>query len=132
MSREIKIRFWEKGGDKWFWHCLEIDKERHCLEIDKETFAHGDEVWLNIDEIVAVERYTGLKDKNDKEIYEGDILSEHNGDITGEIIQQASGTWLIRWIGGSETDTTVLFEEHYLCDVIGNIHENPELLGGEE
>lgn len=75
----------------------------------------------------ALEQFTGLKDKNGKEIYDGDIVSSHNEDIIGKISQHKSGEWRIEWIGiygGSSS----LCDEHHLCEVIGSIHENPELL----
>lgn len=74
----------------------------------------------------VLEQDTGLKDKNSKEIWEGDIVSTYNGDVIGKISQHKSGEWRIEWIGiygGSSS----LYDEHHLCEVIGSIHENPEL-----
>ena len=82
-------------------------------------------------EVKAVEQYTGLKDKNGKKIYLGDIVSEHNGDIVGEIIQKPTGEYCIAWVG-IYGGSSVLYNETSMCEVIGNIHENPELLGGKE
>ena len=70
---------------------------------------------------------TGLKDKNGKEIFIGDIVSEHNGDIIGEIIQKPSGEYCIAWIG-IYGGSSVLYDELSMCEVIGNIHENADLL----
>lgn len=79
-------------------------------------------------EVKAVEQYTGLKDKNDKEIFIGDIVSEHNGDIIGEIIQKPSGEYCIAWIG-IYAGSSILYDELSMCEVVGNIHENADLLG---
>lgn len=75
----------------------------------------------------TIEQYTGLKDKSGKEIYIGDVVSEHQGDIVGEVVQKPSGEYRIAWIGifGGES---VLYDHLSLCEVIGNIHDNPELL----
>ena len=80
-------------------------------------------------EIIA-ELSTGLKDKNGKEIHIGDIVSEHQGDIIGKIVQNPRGEYRIAWIGifGGES---VLYDHLSLCEVIGNVHENPELIGKE-
>lgn len=79
-------------------------------------------------EVKAVEQYTGLKDKNGKEIFIGDIVSEHNGDIIGEIIQKPSGEYCIAWIG-IYAGSSILYDELSMCEVVGNIHENADLLG---
>ena len=78
-------------------------------------------------EDVVLEQATGIKDKNRKMIYEGDIVAEHNGDIIGKIVQHPSGEWQIAWIG-IFGGVSKLYDHRDLCEVVGNIHENPELL----
>ena len=79
-------------------------------------------------------QYTGLKDKNGREIYEGDVLgrvSPHTG---------LKHSYTVEW---DEKHARFMscgkrFQEHISasiergCEVIGNIYENPELLKGEE
>ena len=85
------------------------------------------------------QQYTGLKDKKDREIYEGDIIrikkSHHYGDkvpttVTFQIEHDGGCSYSMIGISpeynnGSDYALHDLVEE---CEVIGNIYENPELL----
>lgn len=128
--RELKFRAWDKL-DKEF--AQNID----CL-LDMRTpervFALDDE-----NGELIIEQYTGLKDKNGKEIYEGDIVK-----LTGKVAKNKSTIYKVVWdsfltgydlisLERGKADVgylnEVAMEERY--DVIGNIHENYELLEEE-
>lgn len=74
---------------------------------------------------VQIMQFTGLLDKNSKEIYEGDILYIHLYGKQSDVYQLEDGRWLLRGYGA------VYSWEAQEIEVIGNIHENPELLEGK-
>ena len=79
-------------------------------------------------------QYTGLRDKNGKMIFEGDIVQFY-GTYALEVFIEHGHT-MIRWFDTvSNRKYTEMFfghdEEEGECEVIGNIHDNPELLKGE-
>lgn len=71
------------------------------------------------------EQFTGLKDVNGKDIYEGDILENRK---YRSIVKFASGKFLADLI--ETIQTFDLIGETHGSKVIGNVHENPELLKG--
>lgn len=83
-------------------------------------------------EDVILMQSTGLKDKNDKEIFEGDVVRQvrtqpttENETITG-VVTMLEGAWLI--MNDCEQLASYLWSETDENEIIGNIYENPELL----
>lgn len=117
--REIKFRVWDK-----------INKDMFNVESInfQERRVYKDTVSYRKFEDIDLMQYTGLKDKNNKEIYEGDILFESFGERYYKVVFEN---------GGFRTEFEGYFDEYSfdlidvvldLCEIIGNIYENPELI----
>lgn len=105
--REIKFRVWVK-------------KSKELLPAQGIIFPRGTE-----DEKVILMQYTGLTDKNGKEIYEGDIIKHKNLKL--QVIEYGyAGFEPFCDNLGDEYSSNDANSEHYT--VIGNIYENSELL----
>jgi uncharacterized phage protein (TIGR01671 family) len=143
--REIKFRAW--------------DRQRKRMLNDLVPFQESKmpSNWVCFYDVM---QFTGLKDKNNKEIYEGDIIQEGvkgddlwNGKATtddapiGEVIWDNNGLWNVKPLKEGlfhhqdENNKHRLYLSRYdgifvgdwskNCEVVGNIYENPELLEGK-
>lgn len=76
----------------------------------------------------TVGQFTGLLDKNGKEIYEGDILKA--SDVGLLEVRFVRGVFAFLWNGNLDDEFPTGSPTHEWAEVIGNIHDNPELLKG--
>jgi uncharacterized phage protein (TIGR01671 family) len=123
--REIKFRAWDKLDNEM--HCADddifiitssgiagdFDLDYFCGKADGVKFVRDDDLILM--------QYTGLKDKNGKEIYEGDVLENKWGQKS----KLEYGEFYDSGIYVSGFGISICPEE---SEVIGNIYENPELI----
>lgn len=124
--REIKFRGKRLDNVEWITGDL--------IRISGHTFIFPTPAPNGFDQYMVdpatVGQYTGLKDKNGKEIYEGDIISDG---------RQFNVKWVSRgacWTGEMHNDPQQQLDlafliTHKLTRIIGNIHDNPELLNQE-
>ena len=124
--REIKFRGKRIDNGKWIYGSLIIEEDpiADALKyfIKPFNFLTGK---LVVPETVG--QYTGSKDKNNKEIYEGDIV-RYNNKHTGVIVWKYTGFALELFNG--EKSTIILWydiDNRDNIEVVGNIYENPEL-----
>lgn len=119
--REIKFRAWDEERKEMLppWSIWKTDlfhyERTYCLRLMQ---------------------FTGLRDKNGKEIYEGDILSAilHGGTNTQHIVEwsdRVMGWWARNTKATNNRDgccQLFVYAYYSLFEVIGNIYENPEML----
>ncbi len=74
----------------------------------------------------TIGQYTGLTDKNGKKIFEGDIFAHPNKKKYKYIVDWIDDIASFGWFNGNG----VGFDNKEI-EIIGNIHDNPELLGGD-
>lgn len=129
MTREIKLRFWDIDFKKWVkdqwvpWTLFTLENNTYCFD----------------DKLVIPSQYTGFKDSEDKEIYEGDIVeiqlppssADSHGDISEVIF--INGEFALRYMAfyyqSPRLEHSSLYSMilQFHLRVIGNIFENPEL-----
>lgn len=118
--RKIEFRAWDTKRNTY-------DHEELLLAPNGDILASRWQELREPESVYIIESFTGLKDKNGREIYIGDIVSERHGDIIGNVVQKPSGEYRIAWLGIYGGDSS-LYDHRSLCEVIGNIHETPGLL----
>ena len=122
--RTIKFRGWSKSQNY-----MAYQGTPDLETLQSLIFHFGDEILM---------QFTGLHDKNGKEIYEGDIIGDWN-EIDGKMEQsrltvyfdEKLGQWMLdNSLKQDRTLSYALFAElqDFEYEVIGNIYENPELL----
>ncbi len=142
VMRIHKYRAWDKIEKRWlnpddgsddYPVLIAVGLHGLPIAIDRESFKKKEIVGWNRDHNIILMQYTGLKDRQGKEIYEGDLLKWHEEILE---VRWGSGEFeifskLFRRFGMPNGSTTGMINARgYFrkSEIIGNIYENPELL----
>lgn len=119
MSREIKFRVWSYEDKEYRTDC-------NLTQVFNSMTGMPATVYSDEGDRFDIEQYTGLKDKNGKEIYEGDILGSYKDKFIC-YWDDKFASFHIKYADGRITSNGINYIAS-LGSVIGNTHENPELL----
>lgn len=126
--REIIFRAWDKQEKDMIYNILPLSDKTFLVEnAASEKYV---DVYPDMDNIppnmFAIMHYTGLKDKNGKEVFEEDIITHEVNNMIGVVTWGTYG-FVIENLDRTEIIAD-LSEYDYDPVVIGNVYENPELL----
>lgn len=145
--REIKFRGWNCKNKKWIYGYYFVNRGEHFISPDEVVNPLESYKDFVVDKD-SIGQYTGLKDKNGVEIYEGDILQElprdEYAEATGIPLSElddlpAEGGCVVSVVYEAPSFEFapneygyIFLNNPHLFRVIGNVHDNPELLTNNE
>lgn len=125
MDREFLFRGKRADDGKWIEGFLTISKdEYHIIDLNDEYIT----ALVILD---TIGEYTNCKDKSGTKIYEGDIVTDNGGE-TLYVCVYDDGRFILYTIKEYLYRDFSSYEDRFItdiCEVVGNIHDNPELLG---
>lgn len=147
MSKEIKFRGRSVQSGKWLYGYLGEVNIEVLQSIYKEKVIFENLAWFNTDNFgyvvndysvdeSTIGQFTGLHDKNGKEIYEGDILrSLQSNKLMVVVYDEIGASFVVAVINknsarklGVQFHISKSWLKKYPKEVIGNIHDNPNLM----
>ena len=136
MSREIKFRAWDNYSKSFInddEYLIGLDGKFYRMDFYSgiENYEDGNLIWNELDNI-TLSQFTGLLDKNGKEIYEGDIVCwTFNDKLKSQIVFHEGCFGHLNLTGINKEHSEFIpinkVRAEYMI-VCGNIYQNPELL----
>ena len=121
-----KFRAWDTTNKEMFKDTFAITESGQVVVVEQEYVASSPD-YVFVEHLVIMQS-TGLKDKNGKEIFEGDVVKMvkdvYSEPTYYEVIRHRGGAYRLE----SKQHGCELWLRHTDCEVVGNIYENPELL----
>lgn len=126
MKNRYKFRAWDKTMREIKFRVWDTDFKKMLL-VNDAKFVNGVMIGakgVSWDSKVVIMQFTGLKDKNSREIFESDILKDY-----GEVVWvEQSASFRVNPFGNKDISFMESFLNMDELEVIGNVYENPELL----
>lgn len=116
-------------------------KEEYRMTDVREITFFNDEVQMisGVEDFYAYDEFelmqsTGLFDEYGKEIFEGDVLQTYDGELSKVVWNEYLGCWEAEFLGENVdlSEVADVKSNRSDCEIVGNICENPELLGEAE
>lgn len=134
MEREIKFRAKQVDSEDWMYGYLrEVwgENQRNFVIAPAKKFEYDGYTDTEEDYVQpeTIGQFSGLHDKNGKEIYEGDIVLQqgYHGNKIPMLVRFENGAFIVGYHNGSSTRRRPMLLNNK-CEVIGNIYDNKDLL----
>ena len=124
----LKYRAWDTTNKEMFKDTFSITESGQVVVVEQEDVMCPPD-YVFVDNLVIMQS-TGLKDKNGKEIFEGDIL-DYNGRKALVRWHGSYASFIYRFVDELQkrnAEWKPLYLAYMKCEIIGNIYENPDLL----